>query len=272
MYTYPIALTIATSDSGGGAGIQADLKTFSALGVFGTSVLCALTAQNTMTVSGIMPVEADFVTKQLQAVLSDFDVKAIKIGMIYTPANAKAISEQLPKCVPVILDPVMISTSGCSLIEDDTAKAMEKYLFPLATLLTPNISEAQALCSIKIKTIEDMQKAAHIFVDQKGLNAVLVKGGHLEGNTMADILYIKGDNETQIIKSQKIKSNNTHGTGCTLSSAIAAYMAIGFTLAHSVKKAKEYITQAIKEGNDVQIGHSHGPVNHFFCPQILIKR
>src|SRR5574344_1185170 len=126
MYTYPVALTIATSDSGGGAGIQADLKTFSALGVFGTSVLCALTAQNTMTVSGIMPLEADFVSKQMQAVLSDFDVRAIKIGMIYTPENAKTISEKLPKDIPVILDPVMISTSGCALIKDDTAKAMEK--------------------------------------------------------------------------------------------------------------------------------------------------
>lgn len=272
MKTYPIALSIATSDSGGCAGVQADLKTFSSLGVFGMSVFCALTAQNTCSVSGILPIEGEFVRKQLRAVFDDFSINAVKIGMIFTKENARIISEELPKGISVVLDPVMISTSGCSLIEQDTIKAMKEYLFPLATIITPNLMEAQALLEEKIDGVAQMKEAAKRFVQTQGVGAVLIKGGHLEGNKMVDVLCIKEQNEVLEFESNKIDTKNTHGTGCTLSSAIASHLAMGYSLQESVQKAKEYITNAIEAGKNVEIGRGNGPVNHFFCPQKLIIR
>jgi len=271
-YTYPTVLTIAGSDPSGGAGIQADLKTFSALGCYGMSVITALTAQNTLGVTGIHSLPPDFVAQQLDTLLQDITPGAIKIGMVHTPELAVVIADcllQFPH-IPVVLDPVMIATSGDRLIEDATAAAIIQKLFPLATVITPNMDEASLLAGIPVTSVPDMQAAGKKILSM-GSKAVLVKGGHLPSETLTSLLLASQSQEVTEYTSQKIATKNMHGSGCTLSSAIAAYLALGNALPHAVQKAQDYVHGAILQGADVITGKGHGPLNHFYNPQILKK-
>ncbi|SES17743.1 bifunctional hydroxymethylpyrimidine kinase/phosphomethylpyrimidine kinase [Pedobacter rhizosphaerae] len=270
---YVKVLTIAGSDSGGGAGIQADLKTFSALGCFGTSVITAVTAQNTLGVKSVHAIPVEMIRDQLIAVLEDIKPSAIKIGMINKPEVAKLIKDvlvsQVPK-IPVILDPVMVATSGHRLIETETVDTLQHELFPLATLVTPNIDEAVILAKQKIANVEEMIEAAYAIINQ-GAHAVLLKGGHLIGATIYDVFVAKGEAPI-VLESPYIHSANLHGTGCTLSSAIAAEMAKGNDLIHAIKFAKNYIASALRAGAGVKTGQGNGPLNHFFEPLKLIMK
>lgn len=270
-FRYPAALTIAGSDSGGGAGIQADLKTFAALGVYGASVITAITAQNTRGVRGIQAVAPEIVQQQLEAVLEDITVDAIKTGMLHNTEAVKILAGAIDKYHPRVLiaDPVMVSTSGSRLIEEDTVEAIKSLLFSRATLITPNIGEAELLSGISIRNTDDMARAAKQLLSM-GCQAVLIKGGHLAGDKSTDLLF-SGEKECLALADETISTGNSHGTGCTLSSAIAAYMALGNDLYQAVGLAKKYISTALREGADVQTGHGHGPVNHFFAPLPLRK-
>jgi hydroxymethylpyrimidine/phosphomethylpyrimidine kinase len=264
-------LTIAGSDSCGGAGIQADLKTFAALGVYGSSVITAVTAQNTVGVRDIQAINANIVASQLDAVLEDFDIKAIKIGMIFTKDNVIAISERLAAHNyqgKIVLDPVMVSTRGNDLILSQTMAAIKDYLFPLADIITPNISEAEAIVDMKITNVENMRLAAQVLVEKYHLKAVLIKGGHLQGSQMTDVLLTEGG--FQLFQSPKINTRNTHGTGCTLSSAIASYLAKNQSIETACRNAKTYIHNAITSAEDIELGHGNGSVNHFFNPSCLL--
>lgn len=269
-YQYVSVLTIAGSDSGGGAGIQADLKTFSALGCYGASAITAVTAQNTLGVSAIHPVPADMVQAQVSAVLEDIKPLAIKIGIIPNADQVRAISEILsiyPK-TPVILDPVMVSTSGFQLIENDAIHVLQWELFPLSHLVTPNIDEAEILTAIEIHTVHDMKEAAKQIL-QTGCKAVLIKGGHMKGPDLYDV-YLDQTGAEQIFCSTAIQTPNTHGTGCTLSAAIAAFVALGYGMPDAIQKAKDFVQQAISAGIDVKTGNGKGPLNHFFNAKNLI--
>lgn len=254
------ALTIAGSDSSGGAGIQADIKTMIVNGVYAMSVITALTAQNTMGVKGILEIDRDFIGLQLDCVFEDIMPDAIKIGMVTSKETVEIIAEKLKQyeAKNIVVDPVMVSTSGSDLIKKHAIDVLKKELFPLASLITPNIIEAEALTGLSINGKDDMVNAAEILHD-KYLCGVLIKGGHMEGNS-DDLLYY--DKKTVWFKSKRIDNPNTHGTGCTLSSAIASNLAKGFSLEESVRKAKDYITQVIKSGLD--IGKGRGPLNHGF--------
>jgi len=270
-YRYAAVLTIAGSDSGGGAGIQADIKTMSALGCYATSAITAITVQNTMGVTGIHSVPAAIVRGQVDAVMTDIQPAAIKIGMVHSAELAVTLAEALvayPE-VPVVLDPVMISTSGHKLIEDDTVALLREKLFPLAALITPNLDEAAVLYGKPLHSLEEMKQAADNLL-QTGCRAVLIKGGHLKGEKVYDV-YKDVEGEELVLENDWIESNNVHGTGCTLSSAIASYLALGNTLLQAVQLAKNYITNAIAAGRDVVTGKGHGPLNHFFQPQQLQK-
>ncbi|WP_455628163.1 bifunctional hydroxymethylpyrimidine kinase/phosphomethylpyrimidine kinase [Parabacteroides chinchillae] len=271
IFRYPTALTIAGSDSGGGAGIQADLKTFSALGVFGISVITAITAQNTQTVYGIQAVTPDLLKKQIDAVFLDFTIDAVKIGMLHNKEAIHIVAESIKIFAPAytILDPVMISTSGKKLLGDNAIHVLIDELFPNVALVTPNVDEAAYLSGINIKDEKDMEKAARC-LQEMGCRSVLIKGGHLAGITTKDIL-IMPDLAPIHLEVQTVHTNNTHGTGCTLSSAIAAYLALGNNLQESVRMAKIYITNALSEGADVCVGNGHGALNHFFSPVPLQK-
>lgn len=267
-YKYASVLTIAGSDSGGGAGIQADLKTFSALGCFGTSAITAITVQNTKGVTGIHSVPPSIVRDQIIAVMDDIQPLAIKIGMIHTAELALAVATVLKNyAVPVVLDPVMVATSGDKLIQDDTIDIIKKELFPLSHLITPNIDEAQILSGIAIHTLQDMRAAAQII--RSGTHAVLLKGGHLKGATIYD-LYLNSKGEETVFESDYINTTNTHGTGCTLSSAIAAYIAQGYSWTEAITLARKYVHEAIAHGKSVKTGEGNGPLNHFYHPQKLI--
>ncbi|MGI4729040.1 MAG: bifunctional hydroxymethylpyrimidine kinase/phosphomethylpyrimidine kinase [Janthinobacterium lividum] len=270
-YQYPSVLTIAGSDSGGGAGIQADLKTFAALGCFGTSAITAVTVQNTLGVTGIYSIPPEIVAAQIRSVMNDIKPSAIKIGMVHSAALALVIAEVLRDypTVPIILDPVMVATSGDKLIETETVKILQKELFPLATLVTPNLDETQILTNAAASNLSNMQSAATQIL-QTGCFAVLVKGGHLTGKKLHNF-YLDKNSISQIITSEGIETNNTHGTGCSLSSAIAAFMARGFGLKEAVNEACNYIHQAILLGSDVKTGEGNGPINHFFNPLASIK-
>lgn len=263
---YPVALTIAGSDSGGGAGIQADLKTFSALGVYGTSAITAITAQNTCGVTGVASVPADLVCGQIEAVFSDIQVDAVKIGMLHSPEIIRTVSAMLDKYSPayVILDPVMIATSGDKLIQDDCVNLILTELFPKAILVTPNLDEAEFLTDMKIRDTAGLERAGLKLLSY-GCNSVLMKGGHLPSDEMTDLL-IRKDGTVRAFSESKIESQNTHGTGCTFSSAIAAHLAKGEMLEDAVSKSKEFITMAIRHGADIKTGKGHGPLNHFFQP------
>ena len=270
-YSYISVLTIAGSDSGGGAGIQGDLKTFAALGCYGTSAITAITVQNTRGVSDIHPVPATIVAGQIKAVLDDIKPSAIKIGMIHQADAALAIAGILRAYpgIPVVLDPVMVSSSGRRLLDDEVISILQQQLFPLVTLVTPNLDEAAVLSGIPITGVDDM-KAAAVKILETGCNAVLVKGGHLSGTQLYDV-YLDRDGKEHIITSEAISTNNTHGTGCTLSSAVAAFLARGADLITAIENASVYMHQAIAAGQDVKTGEGHGPVNHFFDPMKQIR-
>lgn len=261
----PIALTIAGSDSGGGAGIQADLKAFSALGVYGCSAITALTAQNTRAVTGIFPASPEFVRAQIDAVFDDLAVDAVKIGMLGDATLIRAVHDGLIAHRPkwVVLDPVMVAKSGDALLAEEAISALVQDLVPLAHVITPNLPEAAALLGMKteISDPEAMTDAANALL-KLGPQAVMLKGGHLSsGQDSADLLMTR-DGGTWL-PGRRIDTKNTHGTGCTLSSAIAAGLAKGQSLADAVKSAKAYIANAIAAADTLSIGSGHGPVHHF---------
>ena len=255
------ALTIAGSDSGGGAGIQADIKTMTMNGVFATCAITALTAQNTLGVTGIMDVSAEFLAKELDAVFTDIPPDAVKIGMVSATSIIETIAEKLIeyKAKNIVLDPVMVATSGAKLISDDAIYALTEKLIPLATLITPNIPEAEVLADMKITSVEDMLSASKI-ISEKYSCAVLCKGGH-SLNDSNDLLYSAGNYKW--FNGKRIDNPNTHGTGCTLSSAIATLLARGYTMEKAVEEAKHYVSLAIDGGKEWHIGHGNGPLCHF---------
>lgn len=259
----PIALTIAGSDSSGGAGIQADLKTFSALGVYGASVLTALTAQNTSGVDDLMAVPPEFVLTQMRSVAADLKVGAIKIGMLATGPIIKAVVEGLDTFpgVPVVLDPVMVATSGDLLLDEDAVGALREHLVPRATLITPNLREGAALLDEPAESREQMLVGRAERLRTLGAGAVLLTGGESIAETALDIFL--DENGVQRIEAPRVETDNTHGTGCTLSSAIAAELAKGESLDRAVKIAKLYVTAAIIAADEIEIGRGRGPVHHF---------
>jgi hydroxymethylpyrimidine/phosphomethylpyrimidine kinase len=259
----PIAVTLAGSDSGGGAGIQADLKTFSALGVYGASVITALTAQNTKGVTAIHDVPAEFVAAQMDAVFSDLDVSAVKIGMVSQRGVIETVAAGLARWQQsqVVLDPVMIATSGDKLLAPDAVEVLKRVLMPRALVVTPNLPEAAALLDAPIADTETAMRAQGERLLALGARAVLIKGGHGGGVESVDLL-IEPTAFTRLA-ADRIATANTHGTGCTLSSAIAAGLAKGLSLAEAVRAAKTYVTDALAAANRIKIGSGHGPVHHF---------
>lgn len=262
---YYRVLTIAGSDSGGGAGIQADLKTIAANGCYGASVITALTAQNTQGVTAIHPVPIDFVTAQMDAVLGDIGADAVKVGMLFSPELIRAVAQGLMKhrVSTIVLDPVMVAQSGDKLLQDEAIDALKTELIPLATLITPNLPEASVLLHREITTPEDALKAVTDLATF-GCQNVLVKGGHLESGDSDDCLYLVSEKRIVTLRGLRIPTRNNHGTGCTLSSAIASGLAKGENMETAVRLAKEYINGAIRAGADYVLGHGHGPVHHFF--------
>lgn len=255
-------LTIAGSDSSGGAGIQADLKTFCAHGVFGMSVITAVTAQNTQGVLAVQDIDQDIIAKQIEAIFEDIEVDAVKIGMVSSRETVATIAAKLRqyRAVNVVIDPVMISKSGYHLLQTDAEQALLGELLPLAALITPNIPEAEVITGVKIETPADMEVAARK-IRELGAGQVLVKGGHLPADEEAiDILY--DGSRFRYFKGRRIATKNTHGTGCTLSSAIAANLGRGLPMEEAVQRAKEYITTAIE--HSLAIGRGVGPTHHFY--------
>ncbi|KAB3531612.1 bifunctional hydroxymethylpyrimidine kinase/phosphomethylpyrimidine kinase [Alkaliphilus serpentinus] len=253
-------LTIAGSDSCGGAGIQADLKTFSAHGVYGMSVITAVTAQNTQGVFGVQDISEEIIMNQIEVIFDDIEVDAVKIGMVSKTETIKVIHDTLRKYPykNLVVDPVMVSKSGYHLLQPDAKKALIHYLIPMATLVTPNILEAEVITGKRITGYKDMEKAA-VEIHQMGAQYALIKGGHLEGDAM-DILF-DGKNVTSF-NSPRISTENTHGTGCTLSSAIASNLAKGHSIKEAIELAKNYITMAIE--HSFSIGKGVGPTHHFY--------
>lgn len=259
-------LTIAGSDSCGGAGIQADLKSFSAQGVYGMSVITAVTAQNTQGVFAVQDISPEIIGQQIDAIFNDIEVDAVKIGMVSQIASIEIISKKLKQYKPknIVIDPVMISKSGYSLLQPEAKKALIEKLLPLADVLTPNVPEAEAILEegfqrkFNIDSVEDMVMAAEE-IHKLGPKYALVKGGHMSGKAV-DVLF---DGEKSVfLEQERIQTKNTHGTGCTLSSAIAANLALGYSIVESVENAKEYITIAIE--HSLEIGKGVGPTNHFY--------
>ncbi|MBO7283591.1 MAG: bifunctional hydroxymethylpyrimidine kinase/phosphomethylpyrimidine kinase [Bacteroidales bacterium] len=266
--SYPTVLSIAGSDSGGGAGIQADLKTFSSLGVYGATAITAITAQNTQGVHSQFALPPQMVYDQIIAVMEDIHPSVIKIGMLSNLQVATAVADALERySIPIILDPVMVSSSGHRLLSVEAQEVLKERLLPMAQLVTPNIPEMEALSDMPLLTISDKYNAAKHLLSL-GVQSVLLKGGHEEGEVKVDILYQKSPQGivTCSFSSDTLNTRNIHGTGCTLSSAIAAYMARGLALKEAVSSAKIYITEAIKAGADVSVGKGYGPVNHLFNP------
>jgi hydroxymethylpyrimidine/phosphomethylpyrimidine kinase len=261
--TVPIALTIAGSDSSGGAGIQADLKTFAALGVYGASVITALTAQNTSGINAIHQVPPDFVTAQIDAVFSDLEVKAVKIGMVAQLETIDAIAAGLSRWSPghVVLDPVMVATSGDQLLAADAVAALRTKLIPRALLITPNLPEAAALLDEPVASSEAAIERQGKRLLSMGCRAVLIKGGHGQGAESID--YLISGNGVIALAAPRIATKNTHGTGCSLSSAIAAGLAKGEEMESAVRHAKVWISAAIAAADRLGVGHGHGPIHHF---------
>jgi hydroxymethylpyrimidine/phosphomethylpyrimidine kinase len=266
---YPRVLTIAGSDSGGGAGIQADLKTFAALGCFGMTAITALTAQNTLGVRAIHGVPAAFLKEQIAAVVEDIGVDAVKIGMLHAPEVVEAVAWAIDTyhLDRVVLDPVMVATSGDALIENATVSVLVKELFPRATVVTPNLDEAALLLGRPVQVVEALDGACADLLAM-GAKAVLLKGGHLGGDQLTDVLAMADEPSAywQRLTGTRIDSRNVHGTGCTLSSAIAAHLAMGYPLPEAVQAGHGYIRGAIQAGARVQTGQGHGPLNHGFAP------
>jgi hydroxymethylpyrimidine/phosphomethylpyrimidine kinase len=261
--TTPVALTIAGSDSSGGAGIQADLKTFAALGVYGASAIAALTAQNTRGVTGIHAVPADFLRAQIDAVFSDLDIGAVKIGMVGARAAIEAIAAALQHWAPkhVVLDPVMVATSGDRLLAPDAVEALRTKLIPLASIITPNLPEAAALLNESVASDEAAIKAQGKKLLALGCPAVLIKGGHGQGSESIDYLVRAGG--VLALPAPRVATKNTHGTGCSLSSAIAAELAKSAALEAAVRNAKAFVSAAIAAADRFTVGHGHGPIHHF---------
>ena len=254
-------LTIAGSDCSGGAGIQADLKTFSAHGLFGMSVVVSVVAENTKEVISVENISQKVIEDQMDAVFNDIFPEAIKIGMLSTPEVMKSVALKLKQYKPknIVIDPVMYAKNGFPLMDRKNIEALIENIIPLADLLTPNIPEAEEITKSKIKTKEDMEKAA-IEISKMGCKSVLIKGGHLEGDAL-DILYT--NNKFYYFNNKRINTKNTHGTGCTLSSAIASNLALGDDISDAVKKGKDYVTLAIE--NSLNLGSGNGPTNHFYA-------
>jgi hydroxymethylpyrimidine/phosphomethylpyrimidine kinase len=252
------ALTIAGSDSGGGAGLQADLKTFAALGVYGTSAVTAVTAQNTLGVTAVLAMPPELVEAQIEAVLSDLGADAIKIGMLANAAVARAVAATLTRHpgIPIVLDTVMVAKGGARLLEPDAVAALRQEVMPLATVVTPNIPEAEALTGLTITSVADLHRAAVALLDL-GARAVIVKGGHLDGPPI-DVLATR---ETTLeLTAARIDTRHTHGTGCTFSAAIAAELARGADVTAAAQAAKAYVTRAIQAAPG--LGRGHGPLGH----------
>lgn len=266
---YPVVLSIAGSDSSGGAGIQADLKTLSSLGVYGATAITAITAQNTEGVHSQLAIPAQMVYDQIVAVIEDIQPAVIKIGMLSNAEVANVVADALTRyALPIILDPVMVSSSGHRLLSIEAQEVVKQRLLPMATLITPNIPEMEALTEMPLSTL-DQKHAAASYLIALGAQAILLKGGHEEGATKTDILYSNTGAGVDISyhSTPTVVTKNIHGTGCSLSSAIAAYVARGLGLTEAVEAAKSYIFEAIKAGADVSIGRGFGAVNHLFNPQ-----
>ena len=266
---YARVLSIAGSDSGGGAGIQADLKTFSALGCYGMTAITALTAQNTTGVQAIHGVPAAFLKAQLQSVLDDIGVDAVKIGMLHSPDVVEVVAWAIDHygLKQVVLDPVMVATSGDRLIAQETVAVLVSELFPRVQLVTPNLDEASLLVQKNLSQIEELQPAG-LELLAMGAKAVLLKGGHVQGDVLCDVLHQSGT-DARVFQSTRIHSRNVHGTGCSLSSAIAAYLALGHDMHTAVEQARAFIRQAIASGAAVKTGEGHGPLNHGFAPLVM---
>ncbi len=256
------ALTIAGSDSGGGAGIQADLKTFAARGVFGMSVLTALTAQNTVGVQGVFEIPPEFIAQQIDSVVDDIGTDAVKTGMLSSAPIIETVAAKIREqhLQPLVVDPVMVAKSGDSLLREDARDALIQKLLPLATVVTPNLHEARVLCGFSITNLTEMRRAAQA-IHRMGPRYVVVKGGHLPNTSDAiDVLY-DGDS-FQEFPATRIETKNDHGTGCTFASAIAAELAKGNSVISAVQTAKEYLTHLLRASANLEIGHGHGPMNH----------
>ncbi|ANO34569.1 bifunctional hydroxymethylpyrimidine kinase/phosphomethylpyrimidine kinase [Vibrio breoganii] len=262
----PIVLTIAGSDSGGGAGIQADIKAISATGSYACSVITALTAQNTQGVTGILPISAEFIEQQLDAVFTDLDVVAVKVGMLAEAGLIQAVVKKLKQYQPryLVVDPVMVATSGDLLLQQSAIETLKTELLPLADVITPNLPEAATLLGQSLPTTEAQMNA--MIEDLRGLDckAVLLKGGHLESESTSTDLLIT-PNEVETFTVERVNTQNTHGTGCTLSSAIASFLAQTGSLSESVALGKNYISNAIAHADELEVGSGHGPVHHFYA-------
>ena len=272
LFQYPRVLSIAGSDSGGGAGIQADLKTFAALGCFGMTAITAITSQNTLGVRSIHAVPLDILRDQIDAVIEDIGADAAKIGMLHSADTVREVAAALKRhqLRTVVLDPVMIATSGAVLIDTEAVDVLVRDLFPLATVITPNLDEAALLVKQTLKTEADMEKAARKLLEM-GAPAVLLKGGHLAGDTVSDLLLARGAAPVWL-RAPRIPSGNTHGTGCTLSSAIASHLALGADLTQSVRQSRDFVRSALQSGAPVRTGAGSGPLNHGFDPHAMQLR
>ncbi|MBR5132520.1 MAG: bifunctional hydroxymethylpyrimidine kinase/phosphomethylpyrimidine kinase [Alistipes sp.] len=270
--TYPVVLSIAGSDSSGGAGIQADVKTFASLGVYGTTAITAITAQNTEGVHSQLAITPQMVYDQILAVVDDLHPTVVKVGMLANADIALAVAEALAKySLPLILDPVIVSSTGHRLLSLDALDALKQRLLPMSMLITPNIPEIEVLTGRSISSYHDKEQAA-LTLFGYGARAVLLKGGHEDGDQKSDILFINSQSgiESLTFTSETITTRNTHGTGCTLSSAIAAFIARGCDMVEAIREAKNYVTEAIRSGADVEIGGGIGPVNHGFNPKKML--
>lgn len=268
-FEYPRVLSIAGSDSGGCAGIQADLKTFAALGCFGMTAITALTAQNTMGVRAIHPISPQMLADQIDAVVDDIGVDAVKIGMLHAPEIVEAVASAIDRhrLVNVVLDPVMVATSGAVLIDHPAIAALVQMLFARTAVVTPNLDEAALLVGRALHGESDMEVAANQLLEM-GARSVLLKGGHLPGETVRDLLMSR-EGGVHWMRAPRIVSSNTHGTGCTLSSAIAAHLALGWDLLPAVEAARAFVREALLAGARVRTGSGSGPLNHGFAPQAM---
>ena len=271
-FEYPRVLSIAGSDSGGGAGIQADLKTFSALGCFGMTAITALTAQNTTGVRAIHGVPPDMLRDQIDAVMEDIGADAVKIGMLHSPELVRTVASAIDRhaLTDVVLDPVMVATSGAVLIANSAVRQLVSELFHRTALVTPNLDEAALLVGRPLTCEADMHQAA-LQLLAMGAPAVLVKGGHLTGDVVSDVLAT-ADGRVVWMRAPRVPSSNTHGTGCTLSSAIAAYLALGYLLPDAVQAAHQYVRNALQAGAHVRTGRGSGPLNHAHAPKVMCLR
>ena len=269
---YTRVLSIAGSDSGGGAGIQADLKTMAALGCYGMTAITAITAQNTLGVRAIQALPPELLAQQIDAVVEDIGVDAVKIGMLHDVAVVRVVADAIRRhrFAHVVLDPVMVATSGDKLITESTVDRLVDELFPLATLITPNLDEAAWLLRLQAIDIDALEGTANL-LQVLGAPAVLLKGGHLPGPQLTDLLLLPGG-RIERWEAPRIPTRNTHGTGCSLSSAIACHLALGAPLVEAVAQGRDFVRGALLAGADMQLGHGHGPLNHGFAPQATKRR